>query len=37
MTVFGFAGLVSPEELAAAGAAYTFTAMRELPALLADM
>ena len=35
MTVFGFAGLIAAEELAAAGAARTFTAMRELPALLA--
>jgi len=35
MTVFGFGGLIAPEELSAAGAAYTFTAMRELPALLA--
>jgi len=34
MTVFGFAGLVMPALLAAAGAARTFTAMRELPALL---
>jgi HAD superfamily hydrolase (TIGR01509 family) len=36
MTVFGFAGLVAADELAAAGAAETFTAMRDLPALLAD-
>jgi len=35
MTVFGFAGLIAAEQLAAAGAAETFTAMRELPALLA--
>ena len=35
MTVFGFAGLVAAEQLVAAGAAQTFTAMRELPALLA--
>jgi HAD superfamily hydrolase (TIGR01509 family) len=35
MTVFGFAGLVSADDLAAAGAAHTFTHMRELPALLA--
>jgi HAD superfamily hydrolase (TIGR01509 family) len=35
MTVFGFAGLVPADELAAAGAAETFTAMRDLPALLA--
>jgi HAD superfamily hydrolase (TIGR01509 family) len=34
MTVFAFAGLVPAEDLAAAGAARTFTAMRELPALL---
>jgi HAD superfamily hydrolase (TIGR01509 family) len=34
MTVFGFAGLVAPVLLTAAGAARTFTAMRELPALL---
>ncbi len=34
MTVFGFAGLVPAAALAAAGAARTFTAMRELPALL---
>jgi HAD superfamily hydrolase (TIGR01509 family) len=34
MTVFGFAGLIAPAELAAAGAAYTFTAMRDLPELL---
>jgi HAD superfamily hydrolase (TIGR01509 family) len=36
MTVFGFAGLVPAAALAAAGAAQTFTAMRELPALLAS-
>jgi HAD superfamily hydrolase (TIGR01509 family) len=36
MTVFGFAGLVPAAALAAAGAAATFTAMRELPALLAS-
>jgi HAD superfamily hydrolase (TIGR01509 family) len=35
MTVFGFAGLVPAFDLAAAGAARTFTRMRELPALLA--
>ena len=35
MTVFGFAGLVRAVDLAAAGAARTFTHMRELPALLA--
>ena len=35
MTVFGFAGLVSADDLTAAGAAHTFTHMRELPALLA--
>jgi HAD superfamily hydrolase (TIGR01509 family) len=35
MTVFGFAGLVPAFDLAAAGAARTFTQMRELPALLA--
>ena len=35
MTVFGFAGLVPARDLAAAGAASTFTHMRELPALLA--
>jgi HAD superfamily hydrolase (TIGR01509 family) len=35
MTVFGYAGLVPAVDLAAAGAARTFTAMRELPALLA--
>jgi len=34
MTVLGFAGLFGTAELAAAGAAETFTAMRELPALL---
>lgn len=34
MTVFGFAGLVAAADLAAAGATQTFTAMRELPALL---
>jgi HAD superfamily hydrolase (TIGR01509 family) len=34
MTVFGFAGLVPAADLLAAGAARTFTAMRELPALL---
>ncbi|HVY65656.1 MAG TPA: HAD family hydrolase [Gammaproteobacteria bacterium] len=34
MTVFGFAGLVAATDLAAAGAARTFTHMRELPALL---
>lgn len=34
MTVFGFAGLVPAAKLAAAGAAATFTRMRELPALL---
>jgi HAD superfamily hydrolase (TIGR01509 family) len=37
MIVFGFAGLIAPQELAAAGAAYTFTAMRDLPGLLADV
>ena len=35
MTVFGFAGLIAPQQLVAAGAACTFTAMRDLPALLA--
>ncbi len=35
MTVLGFAGLVPPEHLAAAGAYVTFTQMPELPALLA--
>lgn len=35
MTVFGFAGLVPAEKLVAAGAGYTFSDMRELPALLA--
>lgn len=34
MTVFGFAGLVPAADLAAAGAARTFTHMRELSALL---
>lgn len=34
MTVFGFAGLVAATDLAAAGAARTFTHMRELAALL---
>jgi HAD superfamily hydrolase (TIGR01509 family) len=34
MTVFGFAGLVSAADLAAAGAERTFSAMRELPPLL---
>jgi len=34
MTVFGFAGLVAAEALAAAGATRTFASMRELPALL---
>jgi len=34
MTVFGFAGLVPAKDLAAAGAASTFTHMRDLPALL---
>jgi HAD superfamily hydrolase (TIGR01509 family) len=34
MTVFGYAGLVPAVHLAAAGAARTFTAMRDLPALL---
>ena len=34
MTVFGFAGLVPAADLAAAGAARTFTHMRELLALL---
>ena len=34
MTVLGFAGLVGTEKLAKAGASSTFTAMRELPALL---
>jgi HAD superfamily hydrolase (TIGR01509 family) len=36
MTVFGFAGLVPATKLSAAGAARTFTEMRELPALLSD-
>ena len=36
MTVYGFAGLFSPERLAAAGAHVTFTRMSELPALLRD-
>jgi len=35
MTVFGFAGLTPPAKLVDAGAAATFTHMRELPALLA--
>jgi HAD superfamily hydrolase (TIGR01509 family) len=35
MTVFGFAGLVSAARLTEAGAERTFTAMSELPALLA--
>ena len=35
MTVFGFAGLVPAAKLSAAGAARTFSDMRELPALLA--
>jgi HAD superfamily hydrolase (TIGR01509 family) len=35
MTVFGFAGLVPADKLTAAGAACTFSDMRELPALLA--
>jgi HAD superfamily hydrolase (TIGR01509 family) len=35
MTVFGFAGLTASEKLSEAGAALTFTAMRDLPALLA--
>jgi HAD superfamily hydrolase (TIGR01509 family) len=35
MTVFGFAGLVPAADLSAAGAARTFTHMRELLALLA--
>ena len=34
MTVLGFAGLAGTEKLAEAGASSTFTAMRELPALL---
>jgi HAD superfamily hydrolase (TIGR01509 family) len=34
MTVFGFAGLTTAARLVAAGADVTFTAMRELPALL---
>jgi HAD superfamily hydrolase (TIGR01509 family) len=34
MTVFGFAGFVPAEKLIEAGAAATFTHMRELPALL---
>jgi len=34
MTVFGFAGLVPAKDLAVAGAARTFTHMRELSALL---
>jgi HAD superfamily hydrolase (TIGR01509 family) len=34
MMVFGFAGLVAASDLAAAGAARTFTAMSQLPALL---
>jgi HAD superfamily hydrolase (TIGR01509 family) len=34
MTVLGFAGLVGTEKLTEAGASSTFTAMRELPALL---
>jgi HAD superfamily hydrolase (TIGR01509 family) len=34
MTVFGYAGLVPAAKLAEAGAAATFTHMRELPALL---
>ena len=34
MTVFGFAGLVPASDLTAAGAARTFTAMSQLPALL---
>ena len=34
MMVFGFAGLVTAARLVAAGADVTFTAMRELPALL---
>ena len=36
MTVFGFAGLAPAADLAAAGAARTFTKMRELPALLGE-
>ena len=36
MTVFGFAALVPAADLAAAGAARTFTKMRELPALLGE-
>lgn len=35
MTVYGFAGLMSPEQLMAAGAHATFTRMEELPSLLA--
>jgi beta-phosphoglucomutase-like phosphatase (HAD superfamily) len=34
MTTFGFAGLMPATKLSAAGAAATFTHMRELPALL---
>lgn len=34
MTVFGFTSLFAAEDLATAGAARTFAAMRELPALL---
>jgi beta-phosphoglucomutase-like phosphatase (HAD superfamily) len=34
MTVFGYAGLIAPPRLAAAGAHATFTHMSELPALL---
>jgi HAD superfamily hydrolase (TIGR01509 family) len=34
MTVYGFAGLIPPARLAAAGAHATFTRMEELPALL---
>ena len=34
MTVFGFAGLTPAAKLVDAGAAATFTHMRELPALL---
>ena len=36
MTVFAFAGLVPAADLAAAGAACTFTRMRDLPALLGE-
>jgi HAD superfamily hydrolase (TIGR01509 family) len=35
MTVFGFAGLIAPQRLRAAGAHATFAAMRDLPKLLA--